>query len=141
MRLVVDASVAVKWFVEEDDSLAAHRLLDGAHEISAPRLMAAEVGNALRRKTLQGDLGRPRALELAEAIPQMLVSWIMDELLTSDALRLALALNATVPDCVYLALARDTNSILITADHHFVNAVSRTEYRDSVSTLFAFTSS
>ena len=137
MRLVVDASVAVKWFVEEDDSLAAHRLLDGTHEISAPRLMATEVGNALRRKTLQRDLRPPRALELAEAIPQMLVNWIMDELLTSDALLLALALNATVPDCLYLALARDTDAVLITADRHFLNAVSNTVYQDSVTALDA----
>ena len=69
MRLVVDASVAVKWLVDEDNSVIAHRLLDGNHEISAPRLMATEVGNALRHKTLRGDLERSRAEELAEAIP------------------------------------------------------------------------
>ena len=140
MRLVVDASVAVKWLVDEDESPAARSLLDGNHEIAAPRLMATEVSNALRRKRLQGDLERNRARELAEAIPRMQVSWILDELLAPDALDLALALHATVPDCLYLALARALGATLITADHHFVNAVSKTEYKDSVSTLFAFTS-
>lgn len=139
MRLVVDASVAVKWLVDEDDSLLARRLLDGSHEISAPRLMATEVGNALRRKTLQGDVERKRTEELAEAIPLMVASWILDELLTSDALRLALTLNTTVPDCLYLALSRFIGATLVTADRRFVNAASNTEYQDSVTALDAFT--
>ena len=141
MRLVVDASVVVKWLVDEDDSPIALSLLDGTHEISAPRLMATEVGNALRRKTLQGDLERNRAQGLAEAIPQMEVSWTLDELLAHYALNLALTLNATVPDCLYLALARVIDATLITADHHFVNAVSKTEYQDSVTALNVFTTS
>ena len=140
MRLVVDASVAVKWLVDEDDSPTARSLLDGSHEIAAPRLMATEVSNALRRKRLQGDLERNRAQELAEAIPRMQVSWTLDELFVLDALDLALALNATVPDCLYLALARFMDATLITADRHFVNAVSNTEYQDSVMTLNGFTS-
>ena len=47
MRLVVDASVAVKWLVEEEYSDAADRLLEGRHELFAPRLMASEVANVL----------------------------------------------------------------------------------------------
>ncbi len=138
MRLVVDASVAIKWLVDEDDSLIARSLLDGTHEIAAPRLMAVEVANALRRKTLQGDLEPLRAQELAEAIPRMQVNWTLDEILAHNALYLALILNATVPDCLYLALARVVPATLITADNHFVNAVSRTEYQDSVTALNAF---
>ncbi len=138
MRLVVDASVAVKWLVDEDGSIMALRLLDGGHEILAPRLMATEVGNALRRKTLRGDLERSRAEELAEAIPQMLVSWTLDELLSADALRLALALNATVPDCLYLALAELIDVRLVTSDLRFVNTVANTEYQESVTDLDAF---
>ena len=60
MRLVVDASVAVKWFVREEDSDAATFLRDGRHEIFAPRLMATEIGNALRRKVTLGDWGEVR---------------------------------------------------------------------------------
>ena len=68
MRLVVDASVAVKWLVEEEHSDAADRLLDGNHELFAPRLMASEVGNALWRKVRMGELERSRAGALAAAI-------------------------------------------------------------------------
>jgi predicted nucleic acid-binding protein len=32
VRLVVDASVAIKWLIEQPDSELADRLLDGAHD-------------------------------------------------------------------------------------------------------------
>ena len=50
MCLVVDASVAIKWLVEEEGSETATRLLEGNHELHAPRLMVSEVTNALWRK-------------------------------------------------------------------------------------------
>ena len=40
MRLVVDASVAVKWLVAEEDSSAAHRLVVSGDDLHAPRLVA-----------------------------------------------------------------------------------------------------
>jgi predicted nucleic acid-binding protein len=44
--LVVDASVAVKWYVPELDSQRAHLILAGGHRLIAPDLLLAEVGNA-----------------------------------------------------------------------------------------------
>ena len=61
MRLVVDASVAVKWLVAEEDSSAADRLLAGGDDLHAPRLMASEVANALWRKARMGEIERGRA--------------------------------------------------------------------------------
>ena len=104
MRLVVDASVAVKWLVEEEHSDAADRLLDGNHELFAPRLMASEVGNGLWRKVRMGELERGRAGALAAAISEMAVRWTEEEEVGPDAVRLSLALNRPVYDCVYLAL-------------------------------------
>ena len=46
MKLVVDASVAIKWMIEEQDSALADRLLDGAHDFLAPELIVAEVISA-----------------------------------------------------------------------------------------------
>ena len=54
MTLVVDASVALKWFVDEDGSDRAVALLDGDEPLIAPDLVVAEVCNAawksLRRR-------------------------------------------------------------------------------------------
>ena len=56
MRLVVDASVAVKWLVAEDGSEAAESLIDQRFELYAPRLLASEVSNALWRKARLGEI-------------------------------------------------------------------------------------
>jgi predicted nucleic acid-binding protein len=45
MILVVDASVACKWFVEEDGSQAAEALLDSGSTLLAPDLLVPEVCN------------------------------------------------------------------------------------------------
>jgi predicted nucleic acid-binding protein len=53
-RVVVDSSVAIKWFVEEPYSVEAHRLLEGYQDgtltLLAPDLMYAEVGNIVWKK-------------------------------------------------------------------------------------------
>ena len=58
--MVVDASLAVKWLVEEDDSDKAHAALQSwvAQDITriAPHLMLFEVANALHRRVLRGEL-------------------------------------------------------------------------------------
>ena len=56
MRLVVDASVAVKWLIAEEGSDAAHGLAASGDDLYAPRLMASEIANALWRKARLGGL-------------------------------------------------------------------------------------
>ena len=135
MRLVVDASVAVKWFVEEEYSVQAGRLLDGSHELYAPRLLASEVGNTLWRKVRTGEMERGRAGALAAAISQMAVYWIEDEEVCAEAIRLSLALGRTVYDCLYLAAAHRLGATLVTADVRFANALAGTEHGGAVVTL------
>ena len=135
MRLVVDASVAVKWLVEEEYSDAADRLLEGRHELFAPRLMASEVANVLWRKARMGEIERSRAGALAAAISEMAVNWTADEGICPDAVRLSLALDHPVYDCLYLALAHRIGATLVTADARFVNSLAETEHGQAVVTL------
>ena len=135
MRLVVDASIAVKWLVEEENSEAADNILDGRHELHAPRLMVSEVGNTLWRKAKMGEIERSLAGALAAAIPEMGVHWSDDEAISADAVRLAVALDRSVYDCVYLALANRIGATLVTADERFANALAGTEHGGAVVTL------
>lgn len=138
MLLVVDASVAVKWLVAEENSDLARRVLHSDHELLAPRLMASEVGNALSRKVRMGQLERERAAVIAAAIPEIVDAWADDEVIVPDAIRLSVALDVPIYDCVYLALALHEGGILVTADIRFVNAVAQTEHREDVISLEAF---
>ena len=135
MRFVVDASVAVKWLVEEPDSDAAQKLVASGEDLHAPRLMASEVASALWRKARQGQIDRADAGAALAWLPDLPVRWNDDETVSADAVRLALALDHPVYDCVYLALAHRIGAVMLTADIRFVEALAPTEHGRSVLTL------
>ena len=58
-RLVIDASVAVKWVVPAPDSDRAEASLD--HPPAAPDLFFSECGNALQKKVRRGELSKDEA--------------------------------------------------------------------------------
>ncbi len=132
MRFVVDASVAVKWLIAEDDADIAEELTTGGHDLHAPRLMASEVANALWHKTRTGEIERRAAGILLGDVQDMPVRWGADEILSPNAARLALALDHPIYDCVYLALAHCIGATVVTADRRFANAVAPTEHGESV---------
>ena len=139
MRLVVDASVAVKLLVEEPDSDAAQELAASGQELHAPRLMASEVANALWRKARLGQIERADAGAAMALLPDMPVRWNDDETVSADAVRLALALDHPVYDCVYLALAHRIGATVVTADRRFAEAAAPTEHGEAVVTLADYT--
>ena len=135
MRLVVDASVAVKWLVAEDGSEAAESLIDQRFELHAPRLLASEVSNALWRKARLGEIAPGAAGVLAATVAQMPVEWTDDEGLCADATRIAVGLDRPVYDSMYLALAHRIDARLVTADIRFVKALAKTEHGGAVVAL------
>ncbi len=135
MRLVVDASVAVKWLIEEGDSDAARDLAAGDDDLHAPRLMASEVAHTLWRKERLGEIDRRAARNMMMAVSAMPIRWSADETVCADAVRIALALDRPVYDCVYLALAHRIDASMVTADLKFANALAQTEHGDAVITL------
>ena len=67
MLYVIDAGVAVKWFIPEEDSAIAHRLLtrylQGLDTAIAPDLLISECGNVFWRRCRQGDITPEEAAE------------------------------------------------------------------------------
>ena len=72
---------------------------------------------------------------LAAAVREMPLRWADDERVCADAVRLALALDRPVYDCVYLALGHRLGATLVTADARFANAVATTEHGGAVAML------
>ena len=135
MRFVVDASVAVKWLVAEEGADVALELATSGQELHAPRLMASEVASTLRRKARSGEIDRGAAVVLLANVPDMPVRWGADETVSAEAVRLALALDRPVYDCVYLALAHRIGAVVLTADLQFAKALALTEHGETVMTL------
>lgn len=121
--LVVDASVAAKWFLEEPDSAIAETYLASDASLLAPQLIHQEVAGAILRAYRTGRLGRPEAEAALRALGRMLASSAIglfpNEGMQARAEAIALDLKHPLPDCLYLALAQREGAELITADAVF----------------------
>jgi predicted nucleic acid-binding protein len=119
--IVLDASVAVKWFASEPGSAEAKSLARSDEELVAPELVQAR-----------------DALSLwFEAINDGDVVLLPDADHLAAASELALQLAHPLADCLYLALAERLGVTLITADRAFAR---RTEGRSDLVRLLQETS-
>ncbi|MEN2785408.1 type II toxin-antitoxin system VapC family toxin [Sphingomonas qilianensis] len=121
--MIVDASVALKWLVEEEDSDVARALLGGV-ELWAPILIHAEVGNAIWKKRRRGELGDDAELASLPGLLAFILRTIDETPMMDRALSLAIEMDHPVYDCVYLAVAEALDQELVTADHRFASRLS-----------------
>lgn len=121
---VLDASVAAKWFLLEEDTESAISLRDahlaGEVRLVTPALMFYEVANALRyhprmgSDTLREIIGELLGLNLG-------VDEVAEESLV-EAVRTAYRAGLSVYDAHYLALAERVDGPLYTADDRQLRA-------------------
>jgi predicted nucleic acid-binding protein len=125
VKLVVDASVVVKWFVEEEGQTEALLILERGDECFAPDLVLVEVAGAFDKKLKAGMVTREQALEAVTAI-QSKMTMVAGTRLIESAIDLASELGHPVADCLYLACALELDARLVSADKTFVaKAVGR----------------
>ena len=133
MRVTVDASVVVKWFVAEDHRKEARVLLAPGIERYAPDLLLAESANAIWKKARRGEIGTAHPFVEAIITLPRVVHLQSSELLLRDAASIALRTGHPVYDSLYIACARLTNSVLVTADRTLARIASeRVPHLDAV---------
>ncbi len=118
---VVDASVALKWVIDEEGSEAASLL--AGESLSSPSLLLAECANALWAKARRREITADEILERLSLLLSAPVLLVPLAELVEDATRLAATLDHPVYDCLYLALAVREGTRLITADQQFARVV------------------
>ncbi len=105
--LIPDAGVGVKWFVLEDHSHDAKRVLDPRFNLHVPSYFFTEAASALQRKvaverTLT-EAGGLEAFRLLRIVPMIVHP---TERLLADAFRLGVRYRRPVYDSLYLVLAQ-----------------------------------
>ena len=135
MTLVVDASVAFKWFAQEDDTERALRLLERGEPIVAPDLILAEVCNAAWKSLRRGELAPPQFDAILSDIAQPFSRLVPLDQLIRPAAALTRRLDHPIYDCLYLALADTEGLPVVTADQRLLAAVRGSALAGRVSRL------
>ena len=99
-ELVIDASIAIKWVVEEEGTPAALALRKQA-KLIAPELLVAECANILWKKVLRGELSREEAVLAARLLEGAEIELLPTRSLLEVATRM-LSNSITPPMIVYI---------------------------------------
>jgi predicted nucleic acid-binding protein len=135
MTFVVDASVALKWFVSENGSEPAVRLLNSGRPIVAPDLVLAEVCNAAWKSWRRGEIDPAQLNQVSIDAAGAFQRLVPLDRLIRRAVAIAAELDHPVYDCLYLALAEAEDAPLITADRRLVRIARGTPFADRVEPL------
>jgi predicted nucleic acid-binding protein len=129
--LVLDASVAVEWAMPlareplTDKSLQLFkRYNDGQVDFVVPDVFWAELGNVLWKGVRRGRWSRNDAEVTAADFRDQDFVTVSSLVLLPEALRIAFAYDRAVYDCLYVVLAVQARTELITADERLANALA-----------------
>jgi len=124
--MVVDASVAAKWYFAEPGHEAADRVLaarlEADQELLAPDLIVPEFANVLWKRVRRRECSSGAALQILELWEVDRPELVPSSELARRAFALATSLDQSVYDCLYLALAAEIDAPLATSDRTLARA-------------------
>ena len=121
---VIDASVALKWFLPEVEAEPARRVLAARPNLVAPDLLFAEAGNALWKRVRAEEMTAGEATAVAEALAALPWRVLGAQSLLAPALEIACRTGCTVYDSLYVAAAVREEAPLVTADRRLLDALA-----------------
>lgn len=130
MMLVVDASIAVKWTVDEDGSEAARAVLLEGADLRAPTLVLVEVHNALAKRFNRREIAFNQFADAIHYLRTVVALLPLDENVVGAAWQISLGANMrpgpilpvsethafSIYDSIYIAAALELDAHLVTAD-------------------------
>jgi predicted nucleic acid-binding protein len=119
MTIVIDASVALKWVLPEDNSDLAEALR--AENLIAPPLWLMESANALWRNVRIGKISASDAARLLNELSAAPIAVSHKEGDVTEAFDLAVRLAHPIYDCLYIALAQREKTYVVTADRRLAD--------------------
>jgi len=123
--LVLDACIAIKWYVPEVLSNTALDLAVTEPHWIVPDLFYPEVGNVLWKKVNRREIDEDTARDIMASLLALGIEVRATKPLIDFAIGLACRFECTVYDGLYLALALEEECQLVTADRKFYDAMRR----------------
>ncbi len=132
MSYVVDASVAIKWYVPEIFENEAIQVLESGRELHVPELILPEFSGIVSKKVRRGELSKSEGNRIVTAIARK--SWTIHSHKNTikSAYTGAEATGQTFYDWTYLALAISLSCEFVTADEKFYKALEMTAFKQNL---------
>ena len=127
---VVDACVAIKWFVPEIHKEAARRLRNPSYQLHVPNLFLVEFGNIVCKKLRRKEINLEVGNLIISQVQNASLEWHQDDLLFLKAFEIANQTDRSLYDCLYLSLAISLEGKMVTADLRFYNALKNGDYAE-----------
>ena len=129
MNQVIDASVAVKWYVPEVFEQEASKVQNSGHLLHAPELILPEFSNIIWKKIRLGNLTEKEGQQIISAFCQTNLQIHSHKQLIKSAFTGATMTNQTVYNWTYLSLAISLSCEFVTADERFYKALEKTKLK------------
>ncbi len=129
MKRVVDASVAIKWYVPEIYEQEATRLQQSGDELHAPELILPEFGNIIWKKVSRQDITEKEGQKIVAEFSKTKLVFHPHASTIKSAFTGAMMTNQTVYDWTYMALALSLGCQFVTADERFYKALEKTRLK------------
>ena len=124
-EIVLDASVAAKYFFPEADSNLANALISSGSRIIAPDLIFAEMAHVAIRRVRRDGVSYEMANRVVHAVGKLLNEVYPISPLRQRAFDLGVRHGLSAYDGVYLALAESREARLATADVQLAKAARK----------------
>lgn len=126
--LVIDASVAIKWLVQETGTPEALALRKAT--LAAPDLLVPECANILWKKHRLGQLTAGEALAAAQLLERADIELTPMRAHLHRATELAIELDHPAYDCLYIALAFEKGCAFATADQRLLRKAQQSPRKE-----------
>ena len=134
--VVLDASIAMKWYIREDDSDSAQGILDSEVLFLAPDILFVEVAGALIwQNRVYKQISKDDVLVAVDHLLRLGIEAVSSVILLGKAVEISLALGHPIKDCFYVALAERWKTVLVTADLQLYDKLKKSKWAESATTL------
>jgi len=129
---ILDASVAAKWFTEEENAEEALSLLGGGTALHAPDYFWLEMDSIFCKWIRRGVISADDAKLSRETLRQVPIQEHPFAPLQDSAYTIASQTGQSIYDCLYVALAALLKGKMVTADRRLHDALRDSPFKKHV---------
>lgn len=129
---VVDASIAAKWFIDEEHGAAALSVLDEKNELHAPDFLLLEMDSIICKWARRGAINPDEGSQLRENLRRFPIELHPFPSFLDFAFMIASATGQSIYDCLYVALAALLKGKMVTADRRLYESLKIGPFKRNV---------